>query len=92
MTIVNVSLLSSYGIVYGFHILIGGIPFLPFLVLSKTKYKDYIDISLYRVLEAGDKIPYFFGAFWLFAIIGFYLNYSGYKLFIQKKKKNISTS
>ena len=92
MTIINVSLLSSYGIVYGLHILIGGIPFLPFLILSKTKYNNYIDAALYKVLEAGDKIPHFFTAFWVLAIFAFYLNYSGYKLFMQKKKKNISTS
>ena len=91
MTIVNVSLLSSYGIVYGFHILVGGIPFLPFLILSKTRHGEYLDEALYDVLEQGDKIPYYFVAFCLLAMIGFYLNYTGYKLFIEKKKINIST-
>ena len=91
MTIVNVSLLSSYGIVYGFHILVGGIPFLPFLILSKTRHGEYLDEALYDVLEQGDKIPYYFVAFCLLAMIGFYLNYTGYKIFIEKKKINIST-
>ena len=91
MTMINVCLLSSYGIVYGFHILIGGIPFLPFLIFFKTKYNESIDHALYKVLEAGDKIPFYFGAFWILAFIGFYFNYTGYKLFIQKKTINIST-
>ena len=91
ISIGNVSILATYGILYGFHILIGGIPFLPFCILSKTLFEEKIEDDLFFVLKNGSKIYFYIGAFVLIFILGFYLNYTRYKLFIEKKKKNIST-
>ena len=92
ITIGTVSILASYGFLYGFHILLGGIPFLPFFILSKTKFEKYeLEVHLFNNLKNGNKMHYYALAFVLIAIGGFYLNYSRYKLFIEKRKKNIST-
>ena len=92
ITIGTVSILASYGFLYGFHILLGGIPFLPFFILSKTKFEPYeLEDDLFDNLKKGNKMLYYALAFVLIAIGGFYLNYSRYKLFIEKRKKNIST-
>ena len=42
-------------------------------------------------MSKGNKIAFYIGAFFIAAAGGIYLNYSNYKLFIEKKKKNIST-
>ena len=89
-------MLSAYGILYGLHILIGGLPFLPFLILSKTedqRYGDekYIEEGLYEILKNNNALYIYVIFFVILSIIGFYFNYSNYKLFIEKKKKNIST-
>ena len=93
ITIGNISILASYGILYGFHILIGGIPFLPFCILSKSKSIDdsTLEKNLYETLYDNNKIIIYIIAFFIIAIGGFFLNYTNYKLFMEKKKKNIST-
>ena len=94
ITIGNISILASYGILYGFHILIGGIPFLPFCILSRSKFIDSeskLKTKVYETLSKGNKIGYYIVAFFIIAIGGFFLNYTNYKLFMEKKKKNIST-
>ena len=92
VSIANISILSSYGILYGLHVLIGGMPFLPFFVLSKTEFHPYkLEKDLYEKLRSGNGIAIYSPIFAVIAIIGFYFNYSSYKLFIEKKKKNIST-
>ena len=94
ITIGNISILASYGILYGFHILIGGIPFLPFCILSKSKSiynNEKLEKNVYTTLSKGNKIEYYIGAFFIIVIGGFFLNYTNYKLFMEKKKKNIST-
>lgn len=88
----NVCIMSSYGIMFGMNILIGGIPFLPFFILSVDSFDGYQpEENLYTKLRDGNKIWFYAGAFVIAVIGGFYLNYSNYKLFIEKKKKNIST-
>ena len=91
ISIGNVSILASYGILYGSHILIGGIPFLPFCILSKILFEKKIESDLFDVLRKGNGMHYYVAAFVALTVLGFYLNYSRYKLFIEKKKKNIST-
>lgn len=96
ITIANISMLSAYGILYGLHILIGGLPFLPFLILSKNKDdyfgdKDYREKDLYDILKGNNALYIYLIFFVILSVIGFYFNYSNYKLFIEKKKKNIST-
>ena len=96
ITIANISMLSSYGILYGLHILIGGLPFLPFLILSKSEDnlfgdENYIEKDLYEKLKNNSSLYVYVIFFVILSIIGFYFNYSNYKLFIEKKKKNIST-
>lgn len=89
-------MLSAYGILYGLHILIGGLPFLPFLILAKSKYAIYDDVKyrengLYEGLRDNNSLLSYIIFFVILSVIGFYFNYSNYKLFIEKKKKNIST-
>jgi hypothetical protein len=92
ITIIYVSILLSYGILYGLHILIGGIPFLPYLILAKEPYKPYdIEKGLYDRLKDKSAIIFYFVFFVIITVLGFFLNYNRYKLFIEKKKINIST-
>ena len=96
LTIAFISMLSAYGILYGLHILIGGLPFIPFLILAKSKYAIYDDVKyrengLYERLRNNNSLLSYIIFFVILSIIGFYFNYSNYKLFIEKKKKNIST-
>ena len=96
LTISFISILSAYGILYGLHILIGGLPFLPFLILAKSKYAIYDDVKyrengLYERLRDNNSLLSYIIFFVILSVIGFYFNYSNYKLFIEKKKKNIST-
>ena len=91
ISIGTVSFIASYGILFGFHILIGGIPFIPFFILSKTPFNNYIlEDDLFTTLKDGNKMRYYVIAFVPIVILGVYLNYSRYKLFIEKKKKNLS--
>ena len=91
ISIGTVSFIASYGILFGFHILIGGIPFIPFFILSKTPFNNYIlEDDLFTTLKDGNKMLYYVIAFVPIVILGVYLNYSRYKLFIEKKKKNLS--
>ena len=92
ISIVYISILLSYGILYGIHILIGGLPFLPYLILAKTKYEPYdIEKGLYERLKSKSAIIFYLIFFVVITVLGFFLNYTRYKLFIEKKKKHIST-
>ena len=75
--------MSSYGIMFGMNILIGGIPFLPYFILSVDSFDGYQpEENLYTKLRDGNKIWFYAGAFVIAVIGGFYLNRLNYILII----------
>ena len=80
-SIINISIVSAIGIIFGINIINGGFPFIPYLILIlKYEETDLFDAIL-------DKNIIFFYAFLfiIFSFCGFYWNNSYYNLLKNKK-------
>ena len=86
INIINVCIISGYGIIYGMNILFGGLPFLPFFILAKKIEEQ--ETGLYKLLEKGNFIQ-FYGIFYVLIIIyGYWKNHVNYKITMNRKIKN----
>ena len=86
VNMINICLISSYGMLYGIHLLIGGLPFLPFFILAKEK-----DDILYNTMTEKHYLLHYIIVFMGIASLGSYFNITNYTAFMAKKKKHIST-
>ena len=86
VNMINICLISSYGMLYGIHLLIGGLPFLPFFILAKEK-----DDILYNTMTEKHYLLHYIIVFVGIASLGSYFNITNYTAFMAKKKKHIST-
>ena len=85
--IIYIVSIAGYGIIYGINILFGGLPFFPFLILSKLNMKG--DNSLFDKLMDKDFF-YIYGIFFLVLIaFGYYENYINYRIATHKTMKKI---
>ena len=90
ITMVNISIMASYGFLYGFNLLIGGLPFLPFLILSKSYKKEDSNETLFdRLIDKNFSIHYGV-VFIALVLIGTYFNIKNYEVHMKKAKKKIS--
>ena len=85
VNIMNIVFISSYGVVYGLNILVGGLPFLPFFILVKQDSieKDY----LYHKLVDKNHIYFYASIYVVLLVYGSYKNYINYKIATNKKLK-----
>ena len=90
ITMANISIMASYSILYGFNLLIGGLPFIPFLILAKAYQKiDKREKLFERLINKNYSLHY--GIFFLlFVIGGTYFNIKNYDIHMKKAKKKIS--
>ena len=96
ITMVNICVISTYGIIFGTNLIVGGLPFIPFYILAKAAKveKDIpakMDTDIYDLMKGKSHLDIYTGIFIFFVLIGSYFNISNYKAFMEKKKKNIST-
>ena len=89
ITMVNISVMASYGIIYGLHVLFGGLPFIPFLILSITKKSDNPKEQLFTTLTEKNNLIVYVIIYILLVLFGCYFNITGYKIFTEKTKKKI---
>ena len=96
ITMVRISLIASYGIIYGLNVLFGGYPFIPFLILAKKFQADEKseefnkDNDLFYKLVKDNNIYVYLGFYVFFSFIGCYFNITNTKVFLEKAKKKIS--
>ena len=88
--IINMSIIASYGLLFGVNILVGGFPFVPYFILAKVYVENVEKEQLYERLWKNNYWYHYFIFFIFFSVIGAYFNITGYKVFMEKKKKNIS--
>ena len=84
VNIINIVIISSYGIIYGVNILCGGLPFLPFFILVK---QDPIETVLYDKLVEKNLIELYAPIYVVLLVYGSYKNYINYKIATNKKLK-----
>ena len=92
-TMINLSLIASYGIVYGLNVLFGGLPFMPFLILSKENEKDEnVDDreKLFQRLIDHNNLIFYSVLYVIIALAGSYFNITNTKIFEEKARKKIS--
>ena len=82
-SIFNICFMASYGIIYGINILFGGVPFIPFFILSKR----YDDEYLFPKLCSKNYIYHYGTCFICLCIYGSYSNYINYKIATNKSSK-----
>ena len=90
---INLSLIASYGIVYGLNVLFGGLPFMPFLILSKENEKDEnVDDreKLFQRLIDHNNLIFYSVLYVIIALAGSYFNITNTKIFEEKARKKIS--
>ena len=84
VNIMNIAIISSYGVIYGVNILCGGLPFLPFFILVK---QDTIETDLYDKLLDKNLIELYAPIYVVLLVYGSYKNYINYKIATNKKLK-----
>ena len=85
ISIVYIVLMASYGIIFGFNVLFGGIMFIPYLILAKRYQR--IEGNLYDELVKSIYHIYYLVAFVCIVIIGIYKNNDNYKILMNKGKQ-----
>lgn len=85
ISIFYIVLMASYGIIFGFNVLFGGIKFIPYLILAKRYQR--IEGNLYDELTKGKYHFFYLGFFVGIVLIGIYKNYDNYKILMNKGKK-----
>ena len=88
--IINMSILASYGLLFGLNVLVGGFPFVPYFILAKVYVRDPQKEQLYERLWDNNIWYFYFILFLILSVIGSYFNITNYRVFMEKKKKNIS--
>ena len=88
--IINMSIIASYGLLFGVNILIGGFPFIPYFILAKVYVENVEKEQLYERLWFHNLWYQYLIFLILFSVGGSYFNITGYRVFMQKKRKNIS--
>ena len=86
VNILNISLISSFGIIYAINILFGGLPFIPYYILGKQASNSQDDII--DKLTKGDSILLYLLLFITMIAYGCYKNNINFKIAIHKKPKN----
>lgn len=92
-TMVNISLIASYGIIYGLNVLIGGLPFMPFLILAKANQKSSVVDTrelLFKRLVKHSNLIFYSIMYVILALGGSYFNITNTKIFMEKARKKIS--
>ena len=85
ITIINITIIAGYGIIYGINILFGGLPFLPYFIMAK-KYND--EKNLYKKLVEKN-FAEIYAVFYIVLIgYGYYSNDINYKIAMNKKVKS----
>lgn len=82
--IINIALIGGFVIIFGINIINGGLPFIPYLILS-SKYQEK---SLYNNLIDNNKIGYYTFLFLILIVCGLYWNNSSYNKLKNKKIKS----
>lgn len=87
ISILYIVFIAGYGIIYAFNILFGGLPFFPFLILSK-EYKEQEKGFYDKLMEKSHAFLY--GIFYVVLVaFGYYENNINYKIATHKTlKKN----
>ena len=88
--IINMSILASYGLLFGLNVLVGGFPFVPYFILAKVYVRDPQKEQLYERLWDNNIWYFYFILFLILSVIGSYFNITNYRVFMEKRKKNIS--
>lgn len=78
--------IASYGIVFGFNILFGGIPFIPYLILIKEFMNEINESSLFKDLIDVKLLLFYVVSFLLMLCFGIYRNNENYKAITSKIK------
>ena len=84
-SIINISIISAIGIIFGINIINSGLPFIPYLILI-VKYEE---IDLYEAILDKKIIFYYAFLFIIFSFCGFYWNNS-YNNFLNNKKSHLN--
>ena len=90
LTMVNISFIASYGIIYGINILIGGLPFIPFMILAKYYKAEEEKDKLFDSLVDHSSLYIYLAICVGLTAIGIYFNINNYKILIEKAKKKLS--
>ena len=77
VNILNISLISSFGIIYAINILFGGLPFIPYYILGKQASNSQDDII--DKLTKGDSIIIYLALFIVMVAYGYYRNNINFK-------------
>ena len=80
VNIINISIISAIGIIFGINIINGGLPFIPYLILI-LKYEE---THLYEAILGKNKIMYYAILFIIFLFCGIVWNKSYYNLLENK--------
>jgi hypothetical protein len=86
VNILNISLISSFGLIYAINILFGGLPFIPYYILGKQAQNSQDDIM--EKLTKGDSFLIYLIIFIVMITYGYYKNNINFKIAIHKKPKN----
>lgn len=81
--IINIAIIGGYGIIFGINIIVGGLPFIPYLILSS----NYEEKSLYQNLIDNSQKWFYSILFISLIICGIYFNFSSFKKLRNKKIK-----
>ena len=84
INIINISLVGGFGIVFGINIINGGLPFLPYLILS-SEYKENF---LYESLLNNNILGYYASLLFILIICGFFWNKASYDKLKSRKLKS----
>ena len=84
ITILIISNIAGFGIIFGVYLINGGLPFIPYLILS-SKYKEK---SLYDKLLDNNLIGYYMLLLLILVFCGVFWNSSSFNKL--KNKNNIS--
>ena len=88
--IINLALIGGFGIIFAINIIIGGLPFIPYLILlSKYKKDQKVQEALLydNLIDNSKNYFYFYIILFLILIIcGIYFNFDSFHKLINKKK------
>jgi hypothetical protein len=85
VSIVNISIIAGYGIIYGVNILFGGLPFLPYFIMAK---KNKEEKNLFKKLVDNNIVEFYFVIYIVLIIYGYYSNLMNYRIAMNKKIKS----
>lgn len=90
LTMFNIALIATYGIIYGFNLILGGLPFIPFFILAKYYHKEEQRDELFNNLLENNYFHIYFIFSITLIVVGTYFNITNYKIIMEKARKKIA--